>query len=68
LWISAEKDTVQLVDGGTPLKFTEGDAARIFSQKEFKVHLEMGLGDGQTTVWTCDLTHEYVTINADYRT
>jgi glutamate N-acetyltransferase/amino-acid N-acetyltransferase len=30
--------------------------------------LDLGDGKGQATMWTCDLTHEYVTINADYRT
>ena len=69
LWISAgEVDTVQLVAGATPLDYREPDAVRIFSQAEFRVHLDLGLGDGETTVCTCDLIHGYVTINADYRT
>lgn len=51
-----------------PLDYREPDAVRIFSQAEFRVHLDLGLGDGETTVCTCDLIHGYVTINADYRT
>lgn len=69
LWISmGEADRVQLVVGGTPRSFSESDAARIFAQPEFQVHLDLGAGEGEATVWTCDLTHDYVTINADYRT
>lgn len=59
---------LQLVDGGEPTGYEEADAAAIFAGEEIDVHLELGLGSGETTVWTCDLTHEYVTINADYRT
>ncbi len=35
---------------------------------EWGFHLDLGAGDGEATVWTCDLSHDYVTINADYRT
>ena len=59
---------LQLVDGGTPLDFREDDAAQAFAADEVGIHLDLGLGDGSTTMWTCDLTHEYITINADYRT
>jgi glutamate N-acetyltransferase/amino-acid N-acetyltransferase len=69
LWIdSPESDRLQLVAGGTPCLFSESDAAEIFSKAEIQVHLDLGHGDGEATMWTCDLTHEYVTINADYRT
>jgi glutamate N-acetyltransferase/amino-acid N-acetyltransferase len=69
LWISSgERDMVQLVSGGTPLDFLESDAAQILGQAEFQVRLDLGLGNETARVWTCDLTHEYVTINADYRT
>ncbi len=69
LWIdSPESACLQLVAGGTPCTFSESEAAEIFAQVEIQVHLDLGSGDGEATVWTCDLTHEYVTINADYRT
>ena len=32
-----------------------------------KIGIDLGLGSGTSTVWTCDLTHEYIRINADYR-
>jgi glutamate N-acetyltransferase/amino-acid N-acetyltransferase len=69
LWVSAgQTNSVQLVAGGTPLPYSEAEATFVFSQPEFQVHLDLDLGDEKATVWTCDLTHDYVTINADYRT
>ena len=59
---------LQLVRGGTPTGYAEADAAAVFAQPEFTVHLDLGLGDGTATLWTTDLSHEYVSINADYRT
>ena len=43
-------------------------ASAIFAEKEIVVEVKLGLGDGQATVWTCDLSHEYVDINGHYRT
>ena len=45
-----------------------GDAAVRMQQKEFVVRVSVGEGPGTCTFWTSDLTHDYVTINADYRT
>ena len=35
--------------------------------REVRIALDLGMGDGRATVWTCDLTHGYIAINADYR-
>jgi glutamate N-acetyltransferase/amino-acid N-acetyltransferase len=35
--------------------------------REIEIRVDLGLGAGQATVWTCDLTHDYISINADYR-
>lgn len=59
---------LSLVENGTPTAYAEVDAAAIFAQSEIVVELDLGAGEGCATVWTCDLTHEYVSINADYRT
>ncbi len=52
--------------------FAGGDAesrgTAVLQQKEFTVTVDLGLGDGSATVYTSDLSHEYVSINADYRT
>ena len=34
---------------------------------EIDLQVDLGVGDGEATVWTCDLTHGYISINADYR-
>ena len=58
---------LQLVAGGTPLQYAEADAAARFAQPEIDVRVDLGLGDGEAIVWTCDLSHDYVSINGDYR-
>jgi glutamate N-acetyltransferase/amino-acid N-acetyltransferase len=69
LWIGAgETADLQLVQSGSPSKFAEEEAARIFHQAEIYVLLKLGDGEAGSTVWTCDLTQDYVTINSDYRT
>lgn len=69
LWVESDGgEALQLVETGTPRPFAESDAAAIFAQTAFVVHLDLGQGSGADTVWTTDLTHDYVTINADYRT
>jgi glutamate N-acetyltransferase/amino-acid N-acetyltransferase len=47
--------------------YTEEAGAAYMKQEELVVAVDMGLGTGEATVWTCDLTHQYITINADYR-
>lgn len=56
--------------GGTPVQGPEieSEATRIFSLKEIRVLLDLGLGDGEFTAHTCDFSYDYVKINADYRT
>lgn len=61
-------DELQLVEAGTPLKYAEADAMERFGQPEIDVRVELNLGSGSATVWTCDLSYEYVKINGDYRT
>lgn len=58
---------LQLVEGGTPLNYAEDDAMARFGEPELDVRLDLGLGEGEAIVWTCDLSHEYVSINGDYR-
>jgi glutamate N-acetyltransferase/amino-acid N-acetyltransferase len=54
--------------GGRAAAFDEAAAHRYLSQPEFAVHIDLGLGNGACRFWTCDLTREYVSINADYST
>jgi glutamate N-acetyltransferase / amino-acid N-acetyltransferase len=72
LWIASGRGEVTsplpLVRSGQPLAYSEEVADAIFAEKEIVVEVKLGLGDGQATIWTCDLSHEYVDINGHYRT
>ena len=69
LWvINPDGEPLQLVAEGMPTDYAEADAAAIFAQTDIDIHLDVGMGTAVSTVWTTDLTHDYVTINADYRT
>ena len=53
--------------GGRNPAYREEDGQRVMKQSEITVRVSLGRGDEQATVWTCDLSHDYVSINADYR-
>ena len=47
--------------------YSEDEASAYMKNEELTVGVDLGIGSGESTVWTCDLTHGYITINADYR-
>ena len=53
--------------GGRNPAYQEADGQRVMKQAEILVRVTLGRGDASATVWTCDLSHDYVSINADYR-
>jgi glutamate N-acetyltransferase/amino-acid N-acetyltransferase len=53
--------------GGRNPAYQEADGQRVMKQREILVRVGLGRGQASHTVWTCDLSHEYVSINADYR-
>lgn len=55
------------VNGGRNPSYQEEDGQRVMKQQEITVRVLLGRGNAAQTVWTCDFSHEYVTINADYR-
>ena len=55
------------VKGGRDPAYREEDGQRVMKQSEITVKVLLGRGEAADTVWTCDLSHDYVTINADYR-
>jgi len=71
LWFApgeeGQDDGLQLVAGGAPTDYAEAAATDIVRQPAVRVRLDLGLGDAEATVWTCDLSHDYVTINGSYR-
>lgn len=61
-------DDVHVVtQGGRHVAYKEEDGKRVMKQSEITVRVVLGRGEATETVWTCDLSHDYVTINADYR-
>ena len=54
-------------DGGRNPDYQEADGQRVMKQSEITVRVKLGRGKVASTVWTCDLSHDYVSINADYR-
>ncbi len=53
--------------GGRKASYLEEDGQRVMQQSEITVRVLLGRGSASATVWTCDLSHDYVSINADYR-
>jgi glutamate N-acetyltransferase/amino-acid N-acetyltransferase len=60
-------DTLVVQDGGRAASYREEDGQRALAKAEIAVRVALGRGNARATVWTCDLSHEYVSINADYR-
>ena len=71
----ADRDRLSIGFGGTwaaregqPLAdYDEAPVAAHLKGQDITIEVDLGLGEGQATVWTCDLTHGYISINADYR-
>ncbi len=58
---------LKICDGGLVADYEEDDAAAIMKHAEFSIGVSVGSGNGHATFWTSDLSHDYVSINADYR-
>lgn len=61
-------DTIVAQAGCAVEDYDEAPVAAHLKGSEIAITVDLGLGDGRATVWTCDLTHGYIAINADYRT
>jgi glutamate N-acetyltransferase/amino-acid N-acetyltransferase len=64
LWLG---DVWVAKDGGRNPSYQEADGKRVMQASEIAVKIDLGRGAAEQTMWTCDLSHEYVSINADYR-
>lgn len=60
-------DVLVAENGGRALRYTEADGQRVMAQQEITVKVALARGTEQATIYTCDLSHDYVSINADYR-
>ena len=60
-------DVHVVIKGGRHPAYQEADGQRVMKQAEITIRVDLHRGTAQATVWTCDLSHDYVSINADYR-
>jgi glutamate N-acetyltransferase/amino-acid N-acetyltransferase len=66
--VSFSLDNVLVVDrGGRAQSYREEDGQRVMKNDEITIGVKLGRGNARSTVWTCDFSHDYVSINADYR-
>jgi glutamate N-acetyltransferase/amino-acid N-acetyltransferase len=70
LWFAADEtsDKLLLFENGMPTSYDENRATELVRAPEVVVTLDCGLGEGAATIWTCDISHDYVSINGHYRT
>ncbi|HNC51787.1 MAG TPA: bifunctional glutamate N-acetyltransferase/amino-acid acetyltransferase ArgJ [Accumulibacter sp.] len=69
IWLSSAGTEILVAEhGGRPASYREEDGAAIMREAEIGVRIALGRGTADATVYTCDLSHGYVQINADYRT
>ena len=66
--LSIRFGATQVAEGGLAVEgYDEAPVAAHLKGQDVAIGVDLGLGEGRATVWTCDLTHGYISINADYR-
>lgn len=67
LYFSSDAGKMLIFDDGKAVDYSEEEATKILSEKEVTVLVDMHMGSEEATAWGCDLSYDYVKINADYR-
>ena len=67
LFYESRAGKIKIVENGVPTDYSEEEATRILSEDEVTAIADMKMGSASATAWGCDLTYDYVKINADYR-
>ena len=67
IYCEGESGRIQICKEGVAADYSEAEATKILSDPEVRVLVDMKMGDAQACAWGCDLTYDYVKINADYR-
>jgi glutamate N-acetyltransferase / amino-acid N-acetyltransferase len=65
---SKQDGVLRLLVNGEPQAVDEARAAKLLEDEDLIIDVDLGVSDQEATFWTCDFSHEYVTINGDYRT
>ncbi|MCR5650909.1 MAG: bifunctional glutamate N-acetyltransferase/amino-acid acetyltransferase ArgJ [Lachnospiraceae bacterium] len=63
----SEGKSIRIFSGGIKADYDEAEATKILDHKEVRIIADMHMGEAKATAWGCDLTYDYVKINADYR-
>lgn len=66
--LESSKGSIKFFENGAIMPFSEDEAAEMLSDDEIKINVTLSDGSAKATAWGCDLTYEYIKINADYRT
>ena len=67
LFFESKAGKIQIYKDGVATEYSEEEATKILSEPEVTVLVDMKDGDFEAAAWGCDLTYDYVKINADYR-
>ena len=67
LYFESAAGKLKIIEDGVSTGYSEEEATKILSEKAVTAIADVKMGDASATAWGCDLTHEYVSINADYR-
>ena len=67
LFFGSAAGKLQIIENGVALNYSEEKATEILSEPKVTAIADLKEGDAAATAWGCDLTHEYISINADYR-
>ena len=67
LYFESRAGKIKIIENGVSTGYSEEEATKILSEDEVTAIADMKMGDASATAWGCDLTYDYVKINADYR-
>jgi glutamate N-acetyltransferase/amino-acid N-acetyltransferase len=68
MWLASNGEEALVSEyGGRAAGYTEATGARIMAAAEITIRIDLGRGNAETTIWSCDFSYDYVKINADYR-
>ncbi len=67
LFFQSKAGKIQIYKNGVATDYSEEEATKILSEEEVTVLVDMKMGEEEAAAWGCDLTYDYVKINADYR-
>ena len=67
LYFESAAGKLKIIENGVALDYSEEEATKVLSEKEVTAIADVKMGEVTATAWGCDLTYDYVKINADYR-